>query len=531
MKQILLILFTIISISILAQPKWFRLTYRDDPSTTISIGWTGTSGTLYYDTVDYGNNHSQYANSQTTDRTTSYKGNTHYYVRLTNLYPGTVYYFTVQYSSTATASYSFQTISDDPNQAISFISGGDSRKDLSLAGIGDPPCWGISCRQTRRDLNTIVSRVRPDFVAFTGDYIRNYDVPFLISSEDDWTEWFDDWTYANGPDNRLTPVIHSLGNHEDAADLDNLFDISNVDVYYASNFSGNLLRLYTLNSEPTDVCNDLTQKNWLENDLQQNSMPSNTPYWKIVQYHQPMVPHANYSSRTDMINCWSPYFKQYGVRLVCESHAHVMKTTYPLVYDANAANSYNGLVREDTLGAVFIGDGSWGAPPRTAYSPISNVTQDVEQTSGFFFINVNQQRIEIHPIIPFSDSIAGVPQLLDDIQGTNLPSGVPLWRPANGSETIIIPRYPLAIEDNERSHNTIVSPNPSNNFVTVNFADKLADNVSIQIYNARGKLCEKIDNINGKTYEIDISNLCLGVNFINIVSKYDVESHKIIVVK
>ena len=75
MKQILLLLSTIMSISILAQPKWFRLTYRDDPSTTISIGWTGASGTLYYDTVDYASNYSQYANSQTTDRTTSYKGN------------------------------------------------------------------------------------------------------------------------------------------------------------------------------------------------------------------------------------------------------------------------------------------------------------------------------------------------------------------------------------------------------------------------------------------------------------------------
>ena len=87
-------------------------------------------------------------------------------------------------------------------------------------------------------------------------------------------------------------------------------------------------------------------------------MPSNTPTWKIIQYHQPMIPHANYSSRTDMINCWASLFEDYGVRLVCESHAHVMKTTYPVVYDATAPNSYNNLVRNDSTGAVFIGDGS-----------------------------------------------------------------------------------------------------------------------------------------------------------------------------
>ena len=88
-----------------------------------------------------------------------------------------------------------------------------------------------------------------------------------------------------------------MGNHEDDVDLDKLFDVENIQAYYATNFGGSLLRLYTLNSEPSDACADVIQKNWFVNDLQQQHT-SNTPTWKIVQYHQPMIPHANYSART-----------------------------------------------------------------------------------------------------------------------------------------------------------------------------------------------------------------------------------------
>lgn len=518
-----------------AQPKWLRATYRDDPSTTISIGWTGAVATLYYDTIDHGRDYTQYAQVHPADRSTNHKGNNHYFARLSNLQPGTVYYLVLRYNANdSTARYSFRTLSDDPNDPISFISGGDSRKALNFLGIGDPNCWGNGCRETRQDLNTIVGRTRPDFVAFTGDYIRNYDIPFAADSEEDWQHWMDDWQRATGPDGRITPIIHSLGNHEDAVDLDRLFDVSNTDVYYATNFGGSLFRLYTLNSE-TDACTDIIQKNWFINDLQQNSTPSNTPYWKIVQYHQPMVPHANYSARTDLIDCWASQFRQYGVRLACESHAHVLKTTYPLVYDATASSSYNNLVRNDQEGAVFLGDGSWGAPPRPTYAPIDSVTKDAEQISGVFFINIDKQRIQIKSVVPYPDSMANIPQLLDNDQGTLLPAGVPLWRPPNGSSCIIIPNTnPLytgisQVPVQQPEYKATVAPNPAQNYVTVQFKRLPKEPVTIEVYDARGKRCQSHPNVSDRNFQLDVSNLCSGVNFINIITKDDVESHKIIV--
>ena len=524
----------LISYQGLAQPKWIRATYRDDPSTTISIGWSGAAGTLYYDTINHGTNYAAYANSKIVDRSTSHKSESHFFVRLINLQPATVYYFTVESGGAAVTSYHFQTLSDDSNQPLSFISGGDSRKDLSFLGIGDPPCWGNGCRETRRDLNTIVAKIRPDFIAFTGDYIRNNDIIFVVDSEDDWRDWFDDWDFTVAADGRITPMIHALGNHEDAVDLDLMFDVSNTDIYYATNFGGNLFRLYTLNSE-TDACTDIIQKNWLLNDLQQNSTPSNTPYWKIVQYHQPMVPHANYTARTDLINCWASNFANYGVRLACESHTHVLKTTYPLKYDANAATSYNGLVRDDSVGAVFIGDGSWGAPPRTAYAPIANVTQDVEQTAGYFHININRSRIQIKSVVPYPDSMQNVPTLTDNDLGTDLPAGVPLWRPSNGSSCIIIPNFsPLLSAQQiaqERAPFAQVAPNPAQDMIEIRFLSALEEAVTIEVYDARGKRCQVHPNIRDQQFKVDVTQLCAGVNYINIVSSKDVESHKVIVVK
>ena len=84
-RFVLIITFiSLIHADVFSQPKWFRLTYRSDPSTSISIGWSGTSGTLYYDTINHGTNYAQYAMSSMVDRNVTHRGNDHRFVRLTN---------------------------------------------------------------------------------------------------------------------------------------------------------------------------------------------------------------------------------------------------------------------------------------------------------------------------------------------------------------------------------------------------------------------------------------------------------------
>lgn len=476
------------------QPKWIRATYRDDPATTISIGWSGPPATLYYGTE--AKNKHDYINRKP-DVINQYIDETHYFVRLNDLKPGTVYffYFKGNDGKKSTETYSFRTLSDDPNDPISFISGGDSRQAIPVESDREG-CWGSGCRETRQNINTMVGRIRPDFVAFTGDYVRGFNGNYYqtqrystvensdrgvrlseyndvdvaeIDMSKDWSYWLDDWalTVQNG---RVIPVIHTLGNHERSKDLINLFDVKDR-MYYVTNFGGGLLRLYTLDSEPYDkkkaskayrktragepckgsacdetICVDNAQIEWFKNDLTTQEKGGKR-YWKIVQYHRPMIPQAYYCPRKDLIKMWTPLFRQYGVRLVCESHAHILKTTYPLVYDES--NPYNLMKRDDQEGAVFIGDGSWGAPLRKTFKIIKGadgnpLTRDAEAVAGFFYINVNQKRIDITGVVPYHDGMYDLPAAPakdENVQGRLIPVTIPTWRTNNGSAHFEIPPF------------------------------------------------------------------------------------------
>lgn len=504
-----------------AQPTKFRLTYRDDPATSMVIGWSNISGILYYDTVDHGTNWTAYANNQNVDRSTNHKSLNNYFVRLSSLQPNTVYYFVIRDASNNVSSrYSFMTLSDDPNDPISFVSGGDSRK----------AAWpeSCNCQAARQEGNRIVAKIRPDFVAFNGDYIRNQ---FPYSSTTDWDDWLNDWQLSIAPDGRMTPMVHTLGNHEDAVDIDKLFDVSNPSVYYATDFGGGLFRLYTLNSEE-DACSNTTQTNWFSNDLQQHNTPSNTPHWKIVQYHRPMVPHIGaYSPDQDMINCWAPLFEPNDVRLVLESHAHVLKTTYGMKY-STAPGNHEKFIRNDTTGAVFIGDGSWGAPIRTPITPIPNFTRDVGNLDAFFFVEVNPDSIEIRTVL--FQNVGNIGQLTDDIQGSSLPAGITYWQPTNDS-VIVIRKYPTITSTFEPINNAAktasIAPNPAQEIVTVQFKNTLTEEVTIEIYDAKGQKCQSYMNVRDQNFKLDVSKLCSGVNYIHIISKDDVEAHKLIIAR
>lgn len=507
----------------------YRLSYRDDPSTTIVVGWSGHNAVVYYDTIDHGTDHTLYPKTKTVDRTEVYRGLTNHFARLTNLEPGKVYYFLIKdYANGMSPRLSFMTIDDNPDTPVSFVAGGDARD-------GVWPAETCNCRSIRQDGNRLVAKVRPDFVAFNGDYVRNLNIPFISDGDVEWQEWLDDWQLTIGSDGRMFPIVPSVGNHEVEADVDKLFDVSDPNIYYAMNFSGNLFRFYTLNSE-TDGCTDVTQKGWIANDMQQNSTLSNDTYWKIVQYHIPMLPAAEYSPRTDLIQCWAPIFEQYHVRLVLESHTHVLNTYYPVVL-SNDAGNVNGFVRNDSMGMVVTGGGTWGAPFRTLYAP-SAITQDIATLASFYYIRVTKDSIRIQT--PLFQNVIQITEATDDEQGSELSTtaGITLWNPPNGGGNIIIKNNSPLISANQAvkpapapKYKTVLAPNPtSNNMVTLMFEPAMLQNdVRIEIYNARGQKCRSIENVTDANLTIDVSDLCSGVNFINVITKDDVQAHKLII--
>ena len=534
----LVVLFT--TQELFADTYYYRLSYRDDPATTMVVGWSGDDGTVYYGTLDEGQNWGDYTLGQPTDRRVSHRNEMQNFVRLSGLTPNTVYYFVIKDDSgDVSARFSFKTMSDDSNVPLSYINGGDTR--LGLNQLFEP----CDCRDARQDGNKLVAKLRPDFIVFNGDFVLN---SFLIPGQTNqqWRLWFEDWQLTIGPDGRIAPLTIATGNHEDDVDYPlvsnpdfkdvyNLFDVPNEQVFYALNFNDNLIRMYSLNSE-LHGCFDMEQRNWIDQDLQNYSTVSNTPYWKTVSYHQPIIPHSDKDERNDLRECWAPLFDQYNVQLAMESHSHSMKTTYPISRSDEEGNDA-GFIRDEPCGTVYIGEGNWAAPQRSLYPP-RDWTRQRATIRSFFYITVSKTSTKVYSTT--FDDIDNVEQSLDDDLGSSLPDGVTLYEDAenledagpyveilNNQEQCDV-GLPTAILDHVVKNGEIY-PNPVGDQLHIRLKNALP-NVVIEVYDARGKQCSnvKVSQTGALSYVIDASTLCAHVGVVMIKSDGDAETHKFI---
>ena len=517
-KAAMICLFTLTQIALKAATSHYTLSYRDDPATTITIGWSGDDGIVHYGTTDNGTNYSSYTYNHATDRALTHKGQNRKFSRLTGLLPNTLYYFVIHdVNSNTSQRFKFHTLSDNPNDPVSFISGGDTRDGFSLLGIYIEDCPSGDCRQRRKDGNAIVAKIRPDFVAFNGDFVQNQ-----ITSDvfQEWSNWLDDWQLTISSDGKMYPLVLTQGNHEDNSDMYNLFDIPQ-DEYYSLNFHNGLFRFYSLNSE-VGAC-DNTQLNWLTNDLQNYTNTALEPYWKIAQHHNPTYAMALYGLNQDQMDCWIDKFELYEIDLVLESHSHTTKWSWPCLRNANNA----AFEVDHTNGIVYIGEGQWGAPHRSlSYTGTSQKPwiRDQDVFDNFFFIRASKDTIQIESVS--FENTASIASINDDILGSFLPNGTTTWNPSNGN-TIYITKTNIGITETTNSI-TKVYPNPSKSIIQIEFNKTLKNN-TLEIYNSLGKLCvkETINNLN--SYQLNIGNLCNGVNYILIKdNKGNIESHKII---
>jgi len=99
LKSLLLMtLWMLTSISEAATDK-YRVMWRDDPATTMVIGWNQISGNnpvVHYGTIDHGTNWSAYPNSANVSRSVNSYSMDNRFVRLTGLQPNTAYYFVIR---------------------------------------------------------------------------------------------------------------------------------------------------------------------------------------------------------------------------------------------------------------------------------------------------------------------------------------------------------------------------------------------------------------------------------------------------
>ena len=388
-----------------------RLVWARDPSSTITVSWdqpAGGSPVVHYGPEDFGRDGDAYPNSHTADRVKKWKGMMNHHARLTGLRADTAYYFVIEDSEGVSDRYWFRTAPDSP-KPFTFIVGGDSRNN----------------QVPRRRANQMVAKLRPLFVAFTGDMIDK-------DRDEEWMEWFDDWGESVSGDGRMYPLLPHRGNHEHEGNTAfyHLFDTTKTN-YYALGFGGTLLRYIVLNSEMTEGGR---QAAWLENDLKAH----HDHYAHLVTgYHKPMRPHITRKSEgTGEYNAWAELFYTYGVDLACESDSHLMKRTLPLrpTADAGVEGYEEGFAPDLDQGTVYIGEGCWGAPLR---SPDDDKAWTVGsgRFNGFDWVHVLRDRMEVFTVrVDEADEVAS----LTEENLLTLPVGIRLWNPSKGPVRLVV---------------------------------------------------------------------------------------------
>ncbi len=402
MRAIFFPIFLIIfCLELSAKSERFRCIIRDEPSTSICIGWDQTSGSmprLYFSSDDYDTNIKLYQQSIAPQRTIQSKGMNNHFVRLSNLKPNTVYYFVVSDSEGNSKRYSFRTLPDDAESRLSIISGGDSRK----------------LRAARVNANKLVAKLHPHFVLFNGDMSSG-------DSDQEWKEWLDDWTETIGADGRITALIPNRGNSEMSNNsIHELFDVKNLEIYSAITFARGLLRIYTLNS---NIPANGIQRDWLERDLSQHQQIA----WRLAQYHSSM--RHNLKKQPDNIDLrknWGTLFDKFRVQLAFEADTCFAKFSFPLK-TSNDRGNIDGFRVDELNGTVYLGGGGWG-------SSVSEGTENNKLliASGsfnhFHWIFLELGKVEIRTVK--TDNAANASQL-DDQNRFNVPSGIELWEPGD----------------------------------------------------------------------------------------------------
>jgi len=390
-----------------AATNYYRLMWKGDPATSVVVGWNSISGLvadrrIYYDTVDHGTDVAAYAFVRSADSTNVYRGMNNTFARLTGLIPNTAYYFVISDTNGNSNRFWFKTAPADSSERLSFISGGDSRNN----------------RIPRQNANTLVKKLRPHAVLFSGDMTDG-------GEELQWREWFDDWQLTNGEDGRMIPLVVARGNHEGSNEmLEKLFD-TDPNVYYSVSVGGDLVRIYTLNTE-LPIAGD--QTTWLTSDLESNT----NVRWKFAQYHKPMRPHTSSKPEgTAQYANWAELFYNNSVNLVIESDSHVVKSTWP-VRPSTEAGSDEGFIRDDN-GTTYIGEGGWGAPLRSA-NDLKDWTRDAGSFNHFQWIFVDRSQIEIRVIRVDNASSVGE---VSDADIFTPPANLDIWNPNNGAVTVI----------------------------------------------------------------------------------------------
>ncbi|WP_440053245.1 pre-peptidase C-terminal domain-containing protein [Pseudoalteromonas sp. T1lg65] len=399
-----------------AGSSYHRLVWDTNPAHQATIGFTPNGGNNHE--VRYGfSTDEQTWKSQLPQHTRVFDGQlTSNFVTLKDLPANSPVYYKVCDSQGCSNTFWFKTAPTD-NSPFVVIAGGDTRTGWT----------------NRQEGNKLVAKVRPLFIMHGGDYTNANSASEMKSYLSDWQLTFSTDEINGKAYQRIYPFIATHGNHEDD-NYNTLCEVFGVDynqdnqcnphdTYGAFNISP-LLRVYTLNSQFKNSgwsSYATAMNNWFDNDL---SNHGNTAKWRIGQYHKPIFPHYSGKSDNDILyTWWADLFYANKMNLIVESDTHINKMTYPLVPNGS------GFSANDNGGTVFVGEGSWGAPARSANDPKS-WTIDLASIQQFKVITVEESGMQVRTaqFDPSAQALTHAQRAADPIL---LPDNVNWWN-ANG---------------------------------------------------------------------------------------------------
>ena len=425
--KLLALALVMVSYTVSADIDYHRLVWDADPAHQAVIGFTQTNSNETA-TVKYGystdeNNWSvqSVSNSQGFDSNRF----TSSFVRLTGLTENSAVYYRVCEGNTCGERLWFKTAATD-NSPFVMLSGGDTRTGWSTRILG----------------NELLAKIRPLFIMHGGDFTSSNNASQMESFFDHWQLTFSNDIIDGIAYKRIYPLVPTFGNHE-AGDYSTLCKVFGVDynddeectdddTYGAFDISP-LLRIYTLNSEYKNSgwsTQATAQANWLASDLAANS---GNVSWRFAQYHKPIFPHSTSKVENPILfTWWANEFYNNAMNLVFESDTHLSKVTSPV---EPVGNTFQVTT---TGGTVYAGEGSWGAPARSANKNYP-WTLENESIQQFKILTISSDKVEIRTAQFDSGASTDVSTISAQERADNttvLPTGVDWWS-TNGIGNVI----------------------------------------------------------------------------------------------
>ncbi|MBI3850508.1 MAG: fibronectin type III domain-containing protein [Verrucomicrobia bacterium] len=368
--------------SVQAAPRHVYLTWQNDTSTTITVNYQTMEeadvSEVHCDTRSRNGKIEAYKFHATGTRHKIeglQDGRTIHWVELTQLKPGTTYYFVAGDAKNGfTAERKFQTIPDG-TQKLRFVDGGD---------MGTGPALQPLLRQAALQ--------EPNFAVVGGDIAYAGD---LLASFGLWDRWLDGWEQCMvTPKGFTIPMVLAIGNHEvrggyghsptNAVFYFRYFAQVHDRSYYSRKFGKNFV-IYLLDSGHITPQGG-AQAAWLDAQLEADR---DIPY-RFAVYHVPLYPAYRPFEIGGSAVCrsnWLPIFDKHHLTTGFEHHDHVFKRTKLLRNN-----------RVDEHGTLYLGDGCWGQGARK----VSNVLRPYEAKAAsiqhFWLVDVSRSRVEYRAI-------------------------------------------------------------------------------------------------------------------------------------